>query len=350
MKCNEECEWEGTVDTLEAHKATCDFTLVPCPNQCDIVYTCEDNFDDDPDNPDSFDIEPFVMRKDLAHHLENNCTSREHQCEHCGEKGRHIVITGVHEEVCDEKIVTCPNPGCKDSMKNQSLKRHITRECDFTEVPCKYRKLGCDVRMRRSCISKHEERKDKLHLHMALNMVSEVRDMKDSSTFPLKGLKASLFSTPNVPTDTPNLVYFSAPFYSGPNGYLIQVRVIVCANQNYRKGMSMTVAFSFPPGEHDDQLSWPFEGKITCRLLNQLQNSNHYTVEYNIVKEDCANRDSGLGGDHDFISYHELVQSEDPDMDIKYLQDETMYFNVSVDSPEHSKPWLECSVSSTCYD
>ena len=28
------CEWVGTLRTLEEHVATCGFTLVPCPKQC----------------------------------------------------------------------------------------------------------------------------------------------------------------------------------------------------------------------------------------------------------------------------------------------------------------------------
>ena len=40
-----------------------------------------------------------------------------------------------------------------------------------TEVPCKYRRLGCNTRLQRSAVCRHEDGEDKLHLHMALNTI-----------------------------------------------------------------------------------------------------------------------------------------------------------------------------------
>ena len=54
MKCDERnCQWKGTVGTVEAHVARCN--LVPCPKEC---------------KDDKNEIAHF-MRKDLDKHLEN---------------------------------------------------------------------------------------------------------------------------------------------------------------------------------------------------------------------------------------------------------------------------------------
>ena len=69
------CEWEGTVGTLDEHVAVCKFTPVPCPNQCKE----EDKI-------------TLHMRKDLDHHVNNECPNQDYKCEYCGKKGTYASI------------------------------------------------------------------------------------------------------------------------------------------------------------------------------------------------------------------------------------------------------------------
>ena len=48
--------------------------------------------------------------------------------------------------------------------------KDIIDKCVYSEIPCKYQRLGCEVRMMRKAIPSHED-EDKLHLHMALDKV-----------------------------------------------------------------------------------------------------------------------------------------------------------------------------------
>ena len=57
---NKECEWEGTVDTLENHVDACGFVLVRCQKKCMLGGTGK------------------VMRKDLKEHLKKNCPNRDY--------------------------------------------------------------------------------------------------------------------------------------------------------------------------------------------------------------------------------------------------------------------------------
>ena len=42
-------------------------------------------------------------------------------------------------------------------------------------------------------------------------------------------------------------------------------------------------------GENDDTLEWPFQGKLTMELLNQLEDENHkqYTMPFNPAIKSC---------------------------------------------------------------
>ena len=47
-------------------------------------------------------------------------------------------------------------------------------------------------------------------------------------------------------------------------------------------------------GPHDDELTWPLKGEFEIKLLNQIRNSEHYSMTLNYDDEDisgdCSNR------------------------------------------------------------
>jgi TNF receptor-associated factor 4 len=146
------CGWRGTLGTLEKHVATCEFALVPCPNACNQSFA----------------------RKDLASHLNSKCLNREYECGFCGEKNIYAYITVVHDEICEKKIVPCPNEDCTNTIQRQDVQKHL-KACEFTKVACKYARLGCDVKMRRRDIPTHEI-EDTLHFHMALDKIITIEE------------------------------------------------------------------------------------------------------------------------------------------------------------------------------
>ena len=121
------CKMEGTLDTLEEHIAVCQFTPIPCPKQCDEMV--------------------LLLRKDLDHHINNECPNRDCECEYCGKKGTYANITQIHYAVCDHKIVPCPNEGCTETMKRHMIKDHVEDDCEYTEVSCKYANIGCEIKL-----------------------------------------------------------------------------------------------------------------------------------------------------------------------------------------------------------
>ncbi len=89
--------------------------------------------------------------------------------------------------------------------------------------------------------------------------------------------------------------------------------------------------------EYDDELNWPFIGKLTFELLNQLEDENHHSMELKLTPEESINADRNNGR-----GYHSQL-SRDWASNTQYLKDDTLYFRISVEVSYH-KPWLECTV------
>ena len=319
MKCSNvtrKCKWKGTVGTLEAHMARCEFTPVPCPKEC---------------KDDKNEIIHF-MRKDLDDHLENDCPNRDHKCNDCGEKGIYAHMIKVHENTCGKKILPCPNANCTKTVQRRNAKRHLDK-CDFSEIPCKYQRLGCGVKMMRKDILSHED-EDKLHLHMGLdkvvNMEKEIATMKNG----IKELRNANSQTFEFSDYQKTKASNSQMFYSSPNGYNMQVKVFANGDDTH-----VSVYINILEGKHDAKLKWPFVGNVTIEILNHLNDNNHFIRIIPIKQKYNLLVGSGRGYS-DFIPHSKLAH--DPVKSTQYLKDDTLYFRVSVDIPDH-KPWLECT-------
>ena len=321
MKCdNSTCKWKGTVATLKMHVATCEFTLLPCPNQCQ-------------DNSDNI---VHLMRKDLPHHLERDCPNRDYKCQHCGKEGTFTKISLVHDKICEKKIVPCPNADCTETMPRKDIEKHLNTECEYAVIACKYVNIGCCKEFQRREMAAHEL-DDKIHLHMAIDTVNELKKMnpQGDSIFKLTGFDGK---------KSENHIFFSPSFYTSPQGYHMKMRVDTNGN-GASKGRHISVYAMVLDGKYDDDITWPFQGKVNVDLLNQLENKNHFTR--NILSdrnEDIYNihlRPGGCGvGTQTFIPHSQL--GHNPDKNTQYLKDDTLYFRVSVDIPDH-KPWLQCT-------
>ena len=323
MKCSNvdrECEWEGTVGTLEEHVATCEFTLLPCPNKCK---------DDDKDEI------AHLMRKDLEKHLETQCPQRHSKCQQCGEITTFVdIATQLHDKTCKRKILPCPNTDCTETMPREDRKGHLEK-CGYAEVPCKYQRLGCKVSMLRKDMSAHEENEDNLHLHMAFDNGITIEDVQ------------GLIAAASKNTQTPYVYiyklmrfqyhhWFESPlFYTSPHGYCMRIQV-------YSHYTCLWIGVDLMKGKYDDDLKWPFIGKVTWKLLNQLEDNNNKII----IEQKHFNM--GQQGQYTCeimcrksVTYSEL--SHDPVKNTHYLKDDTLYISVSVDIPDH-KPWLVTTV------
>ena len=306
------CEWEGTVGTLDEHVAVCMFTPVPCPNHCKEK-----------------DKITLYMRKELDHHVSSKCLNRDHKCEYCGEKGTYANITQIHDRVCKKKIIPCTNTECTETIERRKMKLHLD-VCDYTIIPCKYKNIGCDVELKRKDMPAHEEDDDKVHLHQALGTVVKLQDT-------LTAGKPLIFKlTEYQKKKDNNEMTMSPSFYTSPEGYHIRLEVYANGNED-GKPTHVSVYVPILEGEHDNTLKWPFTGTYVFELLNQLEDKNHHTMTANIGSQRKANVGSGWGYPK-FIPHSKL--SHDPLNNTQYLEDDTLYFRLTVTSSDH-KPWLD---------
>ena len=321
----------GTVGTLEEHVASCKFTLLPCPKEC---------------KDDSDKVKRFT-RKDLDKHLEEDCPNRDYNCKYCGEKDTYTSITNIHDQTCPEKPVACPN-GCSATMQRQLVSEHVTTECELAVIACKYKRLGCDRELKRLDMAAHEE-DDKLHLRMAMdttvrltteletNTVELENKLKDAFQVlkngePLK-FKLSGYQEKKVNNDSVQ----SPSYYISRNGYRMAIEVYPNGH-SCGKGIYVSVYVYILEGAYDAQIKWPFVGKITFILLNQLEDKNHHQDVLELTAEDDAQAGDEGWGIHRFISRHAL--NHNPIKNTQYLKDDTLHFRMSVEPANH-KPWLQ---------
>ena len=152
--------------------ASCEYIQVPCPNECK-----------------KDDKVQMITRKDLNQHLKEHCLNRDYECKHCKEKATYAYITGLHDSLCEKKVLSCPNTECDDTMERAKIKDHLENHCDYTIVSCKYESIiGCDVKLKRKDMGAHEQ-DDKVHLHQAYDIVVKLQDDIQSVTTTASAMK-----------------------------------------------------------------------------------------------------------------------------------------------------------------
>ena len=156
---------------------------------------------------------------------------------------------------------------------------------------------------------------------------SYVAAIKPSSVYPVHNLSTNFIMTNFQVHKKRDDHWVSRPFYTHSQGYKMCLRV-TANGQGSGKGTHITVAVYLMKGEFDDQLEWPFRGNITIQLLNQQENSGHYTKTIFQAKAVRSSSEGSTGekyicgwGISKFQSHSELHQ--------RYLQNDSLRFHVS---------------------
>lgn len=308
------CNWIGRFCALEEHSAMCSYARAPCP------YKCKD---------DNNDVRRFNKRI-LGDHMAKECPNREHTCQNCGEKDTYAFITEVHDEVCKKKMVPCPNVECVSKVQRRGVKRHLD-VCSYTEIPCKYAKLGCDTTMKRSIITEHQC-DDQAHFRFAMNTVvwleKELKLLKQRGGLVLQNGASTTFKMTRYQQRKDANEIFSAPHFSTSDGHFVVIQVHANGSGNAAGQHLSIITQVSADGNRSDGDQVPFNGNITIQLLNQLTNDNHHMkTGRTVVKFIAANK----------LALNSTKKTQ-------YLKDDTLYFKVTIDIP-NQRPWLECTAS-----
>ena len=115
-------------------------------------------------------------------------------------------------------LVKCSSfkDGCLWKGSVGTLSTHM-QSCEFDLVPCKYKYIGCEVKMKKKDMEKHQQQEDKHHLHLALQSdVVPALSEGQSYVFEFTGYTKKKEN---------NEVFISDPFYTHHKGYKMCVKV-----------------------------------------------------------------------------------------------------------------------------
>ena len=355
------CQWTGNLKDIEDHLKVCPYQLIDCINKCGEI----------------------LQRQNLQHHLDNECPKRQVSCQYCQTVATYKDIHGDHIEECPDYPITCDNKGCNEVKKRRLMEDHYNI-CPKEVISCQYNNIGCNVEMKREDQKKHEEHDMKKHLEMSVQMVKhtqeKIENIHKETREKIKALQAECaanksliiqleaklssvneHSTPSSSINggfcqvikflnfqkhkDENIEWHSSGLYTSPAGY--KLRLNVCANgvDDY-KGTHVSCYVQLMSGTYDNILEWPFQGKLTVELLNQLEDKNHMkgvmqfdeSVPLECRQIEVRKRHGVEYGFPDFISHSEL--SLNSFLNCQYLKDDTLYFRVSVTVTFKTKPWL----------
>ena len=266
------------------------------------------------------------IRSTLDHHRNSNCPQRPFECRYCGERGTYVAISGPHDAVCKRKPVPCPHNECDSRILRVGIKRHLEK-CAYEEVPCKYAKLGCGTKVKRKDAPRHEadvSNHHELTLQTTLRLhdiVNKLNITPSPVTFALSGYAKRKALDP---------VVVSPSFYTSRRGYNMAVEI------HTKNGEIEAVFIQMKPGSHDSRLKWPYMGRVTIELLNQIEDQNHVRlIEFNT--EGITQR-----GRKKFDISGSLSDQIKDTISTQHLKDDTLFFKVTVEAFSH-KSWLECT-------
>ena len=299
-----------------------------------------------------------ILLKELRKHFAK-CPRRPYKCRHCKEAGEFLERTTTHLEKCPSMKVACPNATCRKRVARHSLNSHLT-ECPFEEVPCKYARIGCNARVPRREREEHEG-DTRQHFQMVVDSMSELKakleDLEHTcvrspiSVLEYTRSQTSVFTLKNFEHHRlENSSVFSTPFYTGPEGYKLCLKVSANGDGNF-KGTHLAVFAYIMRGEHDDRLSWPFSGRVNVELLNQLDDAKHHTrcIHFRQENENYLNHSQRVfDGDRAHTGYgfrgfcsHDALDY-DVSMNRRFLKDGCLCFRVRAEANDAYSPklWL----------
>ena len=270
--------------------------------------------------------------------------------------------------------------GCDWRGELGELDKHLNENsselvgCKFTEIQCEFGYAGCKVRKLRKDMAGHTIEQQDHHIKLLTGTLNEkslqnllerlVKSLqcKDKvithqnallNEKPVQNLTLHMQESAVTSTASGQVIpvnrcftmenfeyckrngdiWYSDPFYTHKRGYRMCVR-IDANGHNIGRGTHVSVYTCFMPGKYDDELTWPFCGKIEIELLNQSADDHHhkYVIYYDdsvpnydkyAQRVTIGDRSRGWGN-HEFIS-HEVLKNPDSRV---YLKDNCLKFRV----------------------
>ena len=287
------CEWVGELGQLEKHlnigssSGGCGYVMVDC------IYECGAR----------------VLRREVEAHEKDGCPKRPVELQFSS------LIQKVEAMALELKSLSDENKSLRQELNEVKEKNsHLEKTQENLQKICD------DLKDKQGSLNLATGDQKELHveLHGKESELSTRIDELEKKCESLHTHKAPLplppfyFSVRNIDELQQNKhTYRSEPFYSHPGGY--KMFVAVYPNS---KATHLSVYVTICRGEFDDQLSWPFDGKITVQAFNRT--TEEWSKDYTIVmneKESASSvkrlvnilADKGCGKP-DYLSMSELKE------------------------------------------
>ena len=332
----EGCKWQGDLGDAEEHlEEKCQHLKVKCPNRCGSK----------------------VDRKHMRRHTQGDCFHRPYKCPHCDHKGVYKDVTTVHYTTCGDFPLSCP-AGCGKKIKRRNMESHLSTECPEEYISCKYVMFGCDTAVKRREKETHFS-DDTIHLKKSMEsqlaisrslvslFQSPTYTRPDVTSLPLS-FRPWLQNTQTCYPRPPWVVklerfekknknkecWYSDPVYSHFGGYKMCLRIDPNGYDS-GKGTHVSVFVHLMKGDNDDNLKFPFKGRIVVSLLNQLEDKNHFTsevwsLEYNLPVDTSGPVTTGDRGDGwglpKFTPLNDLNYNSDKNC--QYLKNDRLFYRI----------------------
>ena len=235
---NKGCDRKETVSTIEEHLENCEFYPVACKLNCEMLLT-QDEMED---------------------HVAKECENREIECAYCFTQTK-VGEMDDHLEECKEHPVICPNDCEQNEMKRKELEDHVNTKCALAVTNCAYSQYGCEEKITRMDLDQHEKEFQGDHLNLMNAHIKRLESTLIRNTN--GGIMMVVDSLADKMKRGESVRIVSDPFYS----CLYKFEAILDMNDRNKKVMGAYVRVL--KGEWDEQLSWPFKGRIVFRLLNK---------------------------------------------------------------------------------
>lgn len=349
------CPWQGPAKDAAAHLARetgdCGFVSVECPAKCGQE----------------------ALRVHIPVHLRDHCPKREVVCPHCRHRAAADQMAAEHWVACP---YSCAEEGDDAARFEQCrLELHLS-ECPNQPVPCDFRDLGCDERIRRRDSFEHNTTKHLVMLYtLMMNMKKRlgakdatIRQLEESLTkerrerervetelklkcAEMAGLREELEGTAKRPESHVGVLnpsplvhvmsrfavyrttqkWWEGPeFYTHHEGYRLRLCARIGPGVESVSSSYVCVRIDVLEGKYDRELSWGRHFKVAVCLLNQLTNDRHFfkTLQGMLVR---FQGEQGVEGntlieDSRFILSDELECAEEES--VQFVRDDCIKFKI----------------------
>lgn len=294
------CQWTGILENYNDH-LNCN------PSKEDQLHGCEFV------KIKCLHCPQLIQRCSIQNHQSDQCPGRPFSCEYCmNYTSTYEDVTVNHWLQCRDYPQECPNK-CGNKFPRHSIVSHMSKSCPFTKIDCEYKEVGCNARPLRKDQDAHLRDGKDSHLSLVLTQNKQLKIQLAEKTKQIEALttkKKQVMQELNVLRSNTSICpvevmitnckhhkrekdYWCSPsFYTHSIGYKMFLRVTI-NGVGEGEGTHISLHVYIMKGAYDNQLKWPFRGKVTIQLLNQENNKTHHeeTLEFdNDTPDEIANR------------------------------------------------------------